>query len=220
MKCLTTFVSMALLCFGVATASGRNIRTSVTHHKLASQIDFASVFGCANASVQDLGYLIDNVREQADPIGLATLANELAALEKATGKTAEIKSTDLAAEAVGLAKERQHSLELRALAAMLPDQASDLNTVADAAAKIESAPKESGARGVNGTLHVDSHSAEPVDIYVNGTYCGRIGPNGDLYVAVGGPGTTTIFARGVFDGGTWSEQVDEVVGDFTWSLSD
>jgi hypothetical protein len=223
-----TLVGMAVLFYTVAGAlaqAGKDIQSTAVHQTKASQVDFAKELGCDSRCVTELGSKIDAARVDADPIELAVLANELAALEKATGKTADIKAADLESEAVALAKERRHSVELKTVAVILPDQATDLNSAADAAAKAEDAAKANkggaAARGIGGTLHVDSRADEPFDIYVNGTYVGRVGPNGDGFMYVGQPyGTTTLFARGVFSGATVRQDVSEVSGDITWTLSE
>ena len=220
--------TVALLVLSAATqvgfAAGKNIDTTVTPHTMAAKVDFAKELGVDNRSVTSLGSQIDSARMDADPIALATLANELAALEKATGKTADIKSDDLMTEAVDLAKQRHHSTELKTVAALLPGHADELNKAADEAAKMEADAKTNkgnNARGVAGTLHIDSRSTEPMDVYIDGIYVGRIPSGGDGYFAVGQPyGTTTMFVRGVWDGGTWSGAVSDVVGDWTWTLHD
>ncbi len=210
--------------FAVSTASAaQKFESKVEPGVKASGVDFAKELGSDSPSVRSLGYLIETARTEADPIGLAVLSNELAAVEKATGKMADIKAADLATEAAKLARQRGHATELKAVAVLLPDQAAELDKAAEAAAKAEAIAKKnkgSDSKGVNGILHIDSHAIEPLDAYVNGTYVGRVGPGGDLYVSVGGPGNTILFARGVFSGGTCAEEITEVVGNFTWTLHD
>jgi len=224
-----TIVGLCLLSLfpaAVVLADTKNIETHGTPQTAAVTVDFNKELGLASPSLRELGMRIDQARAACDPIGLATAASELAALEKATGKNADIRSDALAAEAIKLAQERNQSAELKAVAAILPDQATaaDLTEAADAAAKAEvaaAADKQSGSksRGIGESLHVDSRVGEPVNIFVNGVYVGQVSPAGDGYMHVGLPyGTTVLHGVGVIDGTTWDMQVSDVVGDFTWIM--
>jgi peptidoglycan hydrolase-like protein with peptidoglycan-binding domain len=220
------FLMCVLAPAAMLFADGQNFDSKSTPQTAAATIDFKKELGVSSPSLSDLGLRIDTARAAGDPIGLAVIANELAALEKATGKAADIKSDALAAEAIKLAQQRNRSEELKGVAAILPDQATAANlaTAADTAAKAEAAAaadKQSGAKGkgIAGILHVDSRIGEPTNIYINGNFVGQIPPGGDGYWNVGAPfGTTFLHAVGAYDGATCDEAVPQVVGDFSWTI--
>lgn len=219
-------VAMLLPAAVLHADDNKNLESKSTEHTRAAAVDFRKELGIASPSLVDLGARIDAARESGDPIGLASIAHELGALEKATGKTADIKSDALAAEAIKLAQQRNKSDELKAVAAILPEQASaaGLDKAADAAAKTEDAAaagKKNGgkSRGIGGGLHVDSRTNEPINIYVNGDYVGQVPPGGDGFMNINLPyGTTVLHAEGAWDGRYWDRDVPEVTGDFTWTL--
>jgi hypothetical protein len=220
------FLIFVLAPAAMLFADGQNFDSKSTSQTLAATVDFKKQLGVASPSLSDLGLRIDAARTVADPIGLAVIANELGALEKATGKAADIKSDVLAAEAIKLAQQRNRSDELKGVAAILPDQAAAANlaAAADAAAKSEAAAaadKKSGAKGkgISGILHVDSRISEPMNVYINGYFVGQIPPGGDGYWNVGQPfGVTVLHAVGAYDGASCDQAVSQVVGDFIWTL--
>jgi hypothetical protein len=163
-------------------------------------------------------------------VALAVASVELAADEKASSKTADVKSADLASEAIELAKERFHPTELKSVAAVLNGN-SDAGKLTDIAAKAEQleqaskATKESGAevkaKGIMGTLHVDNRSPETLSIYIDGNFVGFVRPFGDgyLYIGQGAWETTYVTARGS-QGSVWASAVRNPVGDYTCRIKE
>jgi hypothetical protein len=109
----------------------------------APAVDFSEELGLSYPSLATLGGRVDSARESEDPVALAVASVELAADEKASGKTDDVKSTDLASEAIELAKERFHPAELKSVAAVLSgnSEAAKLTDVAGKAEQMEAAAK-------------------------------------------------------------------------------
>jgi hypothetical protein len=106
---------------------------------------------------------------------------------------------------------------------------------ADPNVKADRAPNHEGAtaapapaakggertRGGVSVVHVDNWTQWYIDVYMDGTFCGSMGPWGDTYCYVGS-GNTTMYARALFDDGTilkWGPRVDYVDGAYTWKLN-
>lgn len=76
-------------------------------------------------------------------------------------------------------------------------------------------------RGGISVVHVDNWSQWYIDVYMNGSFCGSMGPYGDIYCAVSS-GNVTMYARAPFDDGSalkWGPRVSYVDGAYTWKLN-
>jgi hypothetical protein len=200
------------------------VETKKSDAVAASSVDFAKDLGLDFPSLKGFGAKIDEARMAADPVALATDAKELAALEKVSGKTAGIKSDDLAKEAVELASRRYQATELRAVALILGDTAGaakldDVAAKAETAAASAAKDKAAGVKqmGIGGSLHVDSRVDRWLSIYVNGVYVGQVRPGGDgiMYVGNNPYLTTLLEARDAF-GNHWVTYVNDAVNNYTW----
>lgn len=155
--------------------------TPVEKYVSATSIDFAKALDLSAPSVRTIGSRIEEARQAPDPIGLASTARELAAVEAATGKQASLKSSDVMKEAIALAKLRGRSAELKAVAALVSDQAAaeDLQVAAKKAEKAEAekaARAKNGelSRGICGVLHVNNQTHQHMEIYYNGMNIGCV----------------------------------------------
>jgi hypothetical protein len=181
----------------------------------AAGVDFAKELGLAFPTLVGIGGRIEEARQRPDPVGLAAAARELAAAEKASGKTATFKAEQLMKEAIDLAKLRYDADELKAVADLVgAKNGKDLMELAKKAEKAE------GHRGIRGQVHFDSRVNVSINCYVNGRYVGTMNNFGDLRYQVGdGPNDTTILEARAADGRYWSYQVSNNVNNFHWILN-
>lgn len=218
--------AIATISFAVtATAQEKSVEGKLEPHPLATSINFSQDLGLSFPSVTQIGARIEAARAAADPVGLASVAKELAALEKVSGKAAALTSAELAHEAVFLAKRRNHSVELKAVAQILGDLAGeDLTILAEKAHKMEHAAKEAKengekSRGITQRLHVDNHSQFYLAIYVDANYIGTVAPFGDLYYWVGqGVYETTYLDARTGTGVGVHKEIGWATGDFVWQI--
>jgi hypothetical protein len=76
------------------------------------------------------------------------------------------------------------------------------------------------SRGGTSTVHVDNHTSYYIAAYMDGGFCGTVGPWGDIWCNVGS-GNTNMYARAGFTDGstlTWGPNVGYVDGEYTWRL--
>ncbi|WP_153555687.1 hypothetical protein [Roseimaritima sediminicola] len=159
----------------------------------ADQIDFNVALQVPLKTLDTLGQTIEQARLTADPVALAAAARVLAAAEAVAGdKTAELKSDQLWQEAQQLAKRRNESAELAALAELAPDGvAADLQEASEAAKTAEEEARvaaEAGekSRDIHGVLHIINRSHEYIHLQVDGRCIGSIAPHGQRRVHVHG----------------------------------
>jgi hypothetical protein len=146
----------------------------------AATVDFQNALGLSFDSLSTLGTRIEHCRTTADPVGLASAAKELAVAEAVSGKKAPVTSADLSKQAIGLAKLRNNSQELSAVAMLSGDDAAgELKKLAVAAKQDEADRAAALAAGEEPKgdyhwMHVHNHCAQPVQIYHNGYGCGYV----------------------------------------------
>ena len=194
-NCLIAGVALAL---GVAAGGGpaaaedkapdkkKMIETRATKVELAAAVDFGEALGLDLVSLGSLGSRIDQARMATDPVALALAAKELAVAEEISGKTASIKASDLAKEAVTLATARNRPSELKAVAALTggEDKTELLALAGKAEAAIKARQDGEKPRGIEGTLYVRNNTRWYIDLYINGVKVGTSYPynNGSIYV--------------------------------------
>jgi hypothetical protein len=226
------------LCVGLAnlsaaagdkkeTGGARKLESKSKMAESALTINFAKELELGFPSLTTLGARIEQARQQADPVALAALARELGAAEKVADKTASLKASTLAKEAIEMAKHRLDKNEIKAVA-LLTGKAKDL---AEAVVKAEekavkdaddAKARQAGekGRGIQGRLHADSRVNATIDVFVDGRYVGTMGPFGDIYPWIGQtPWETTYLRAQSRDGRTWHHAVRGPVGDFHWILN-
>ncbi|MCO8123347.1 hypothetical protein NHH03_16475 [Stieleria sp. TO1_6] len=141
----------------------------------ACSINFQQALGADFSYLIPLGSQIHAARVTPDPVTLAVAAKSLAAAEAATGKQAQVTSSQVMAEAVELAKLRRDLKELKAIAQLVSDQSKKaelkqlIELTEDLAAESGEATKE-----VYGTLTVDNHTPHNLRITVDGREVGRV----------------------------------------------
>lgn len=168
--------------------------------KPATAVQFTTELGLSFQSLNGLGVRIDEARRAADPVGLAVAAHELAVAEKVADKKASLSAEAVMKEATKLAKMRDQSRELRAVALLSMDGKAkeELETLAAKAAKAEKdleAARKSGERpkGLWGTLKVDNLTGAQWRILTNGNPRGIVPPYKDVKFQVQhGPNTNTV----------------------------
>jgi hypothetical protein len=95
------------------------------------------------------------------------------------------------------------------------------NHVSATAAPAPAAKGGERTRGGVSVVHIDNWTQWYIDVYMNGTFCGSMGPWGDTYCYVPS-GNVTMYARAPFDDGSalkWGPRVDYVDGTYTWKLN-
>ncbi len=193
---------------------------------LATTIDWGKTLGLNFPSLTTLGARIEQARSQADPVGLAAAAKELAAAETVSGKNAAITAADLLKEATELAKFRFDANELKAVALLIGDGADSLDLLGEAkkAAKFHAEQRKARqagetTRGIRGQVRFDSRVDAFISCYVNGRYVGSMGPVGDVFCFVGDPGylSTHLYARSN-DGRFWRMTAHGDYDSFHWTL--
>ncbi len=132
----------------------------------ATTIHFPTELGVAFPSLIDLGARIEGARQAFDPVGLAVCAQLLQAAEKAGGKQASLTSAALRKEAVTMAKDRNGSVELTAVASLVGEAGAELQQLAEKARVLEEEAEAAAERGevprshghVVDTLHILNRS--------------------------------------------------------------
>ncbi len=205
---------------------GKVIETKSKSGTSAAAVPFAKELGVDLEALGSLGARVDQARSKSDPVILAGLANELAAVESAAGKQASLTSAALLKESVDLAKMRYLATELKVVGQLAGTQGQELLGLAKKAAADEmqaQKDREAGVkpRGITRFLIVDSRSSYDIAIYVNGVYKGTVPRGGDRVFLVGDSPWSTTYLRGQDAyGGSWTGSVSKDVADFTWKLTD
>lgn len=194
--------------------------------KSAAKIDFQMELGLAYPSLLTLGSRIQQYRTSSpDPVGLAHAARELALAEKVSGKKASLTSEALMAEAVLLAKVRNDSSELTAVAAIVSDKkvqaeltAAAKKAESDAAERAKLAKEGVKSRGIHSQLTVRNHDHYHVDVYYNGRYLGIVRGHGyrSFYVHDHSP-YFNLYARNHY-GKRWRRHLHGGYRSLTWNL--
>lgn len=189
----------------------------------ATQIDFNSELQVPLQALSHLGQTIEDAREEADPVCIASAANVLAAAESlAGGKKATITSAQLWDEAIKLAQLRNASAELSVLANLASGEvAADLKERSEAAKASEEAAAAAAAAGetqrdVTGDLHVINQSHEYINLRVDGRCVGWIAPHGHRNLHVHGAFHLTGHSRYHH----WHEDVHGHHHHYDWVLHD
>lgn len=143
-------------------------------------VNFPKELGLPFEYLSTLGVRIATARKSGDPVDLALAGQALAVAETAAGKTASVTSAEVFKEAIELAKLRNISSELSAVAQVVPDQATreSLTKAVPVAKKLEEEAKKKdpaeAARELHGNLYVTNKSGECMRIKVNGRYIGTV----------------------------------------------
>ena len=229
-----SFVVVGLLLLGAGTlsaaepekakegAKGTTIKIKATTAASATTIDFRKELGLPFESLAWLGGRIERCRIDADPVGLVACAQELQAAEKVAGKQGSLTAGALTAESTELAKMRNDSKELAAVALLAPAQAAELNKLAKAAAIQEedaASAAKSGEepKGIHSALEVHNHADVHVNVYVNGRYVGHVEAYGSRHFHLHVDGFVSLDARGPF-GHRWHRDVHEDYDTYTFEL--
>lgn len=229
-------VGLATLCWADAPAKGDDAKEKVLNssekdkqmQESAEAINFAKAFGLGFDSHETLGSRIQQARRAADPVALASEANELAVAEKISGKKASLTSSALLDEAEKLATLRANSSELKAVALLAPDETSrkKLNDLATTAQKREEAAADkvrSGerSRGITNNVRVVNHTHDRWTIYINGNYAGWVNPFGAYTFYVGDdPQAETVLEATADDGGHLQQNAESPRANYVWNLSE
>jgi hypothetical protein len=159
------------------------VETKAAKTTPATAIDFNHELGLQFEALVKLGGCIEEARKNGDPVSLATAATCLSASETASGKKAKLTAEELFKEAVKMAKARDISTELKAVAALTKghEVSKELSTMAEAAEKKEAdriAKFKSGekSRGLIGRLTVRNETPYRLYISVNFVEIGWVGP--------------------------------------------
>lgn len=208
-------------------AKAEVLETKATQQELAAATNFSKTLGLSYESLTTLGSRIDQARRVADPVGLASCAQELAVAEQVSGKKAGLTSDAVLKEAAEMAKMRFDPSELKAVSLIAKGNEALSKELATTAAKAEKAEKERIAaakeggktRGIMGQLHADSRVGTSIHVYVDGRYIGTMGPYGDIYRHLGQTAweTTYLSARSN-DGRHWNRNVSAAVNNYHWIL--
>jgi len=194
----------------------------------ATTINFIKALDLHFDSLATLGSRIEEARKNADPVALATCANYLAAAETASGKKASLTAEALTKEAVDLAKLRDESAELKAVATLVKDASAELMPLAEKAAKREAderAAFKSGERprGIMGYVTAVNNTGYRIYVWEDGHELGWVNPY-DTYtfnVRIGhGPNHNSVLNCRSEDGSYhYRYIVDGTVENFTWTLN-
>lgn len=185
-----------VLVAGLATmafADGEiKLESKAEQRETATSVDFNAALGLQFPSLTGLGARIEQAMQDADPVGLANAAHELAIAEQVSGKEASITSAELLEKAVGLAKLRLIESEIKAVAAIVTDPATrkDLEAAQKQAAEVaaemaKALESDEQSKGIAGTMTVYNYSYASVDVYYNGIYLGVVFPRAYFTFAVG-----------------------------------
>jgi hypothetical protein len=167
-----------------ADEKATKVETKGVPRTSAATVDFQNSLGLSFDSLASLGTRIEHCRTAADPVGLAAAAKELAVAEAVSGKKATVTSDAISKEAIELAKLRNSSQELSAVAYLSGDDAAADLKKAAAAAKQAEADRASALaageepKGDHHFMHVHNHHAHPVQIYHNGYHSGYVPAHG------------------------------------------
>jgi hypothetical protein len=153
----------------------------------AASANLRREFDLAFDSLGTLGSRIDSARRKPDPVALAHAANELAAAEKVSGKTASITSKQLIKEAAELAGVRRQEAELKVVlhvSNQLQTQEHNLALLKDNIALAQQAAKEDKdyfdrkeePTSAPRKVVVNNYTTQYLDIYVNGNYKTQVAP--------------------------------------------
>jgi hypothetical protein len=192
---LATLLAFSLLSFAganqakddPAAADKEKIDTTATPRPSAAGVKFRKELGLNDPALSTLGARIDAARRAHDPVALGRLTNELAAAEKASGKTASVTSKELAKQAAELAKMRRKESELQALIAsqqqitgaddtiaILQQTLSDAKAAAKAdseAIRMNQEPTWQARK-----IIVNNYTSQYIDVWVNGSYKVQVSP--------------------------------------------
>lgn len=200
------------------------IRSTSTANIRGTSVDFPVELDLPFESLATLGARIEQARHNADPVGLAVCARELAAAEAASGQHTTLTSEMLDAEVDEMVRQRFRSQELLAVSRLVSNTelSQDLAQLAKQAAEAEQKQREAAeagemSRGIR-TLIVRNHSKQFARVYVNGSFAFSVQPYGRAYGTVGTYGDETCLkARGA-SGGYWHQDVAGQWREWTWNL--
>lgn len=193
------FLSISIVTLLMASASmtsaqdanekSAKLETNAEKRTPANTIDFNAELQVPLQALSHLGQMIEEARQEADPICIASAANILAAAESLAGdKRAKLTSSELWDEAMKLAEMRNSSAELLTLASLAgDDKATSLKEMSESAKADEDAAREAEeagetAKDLNGDLHIYNRSHEYVSIYIDGRYLRGLAPHSSMEV--------------------------------------
>lgn len=147
----------------------------------ARTVNFIKEFGVPLDYLGTIGVQIAEARKSADPVALAVAARGLEAAEAASGKKASVTSAEVMKEAVELAVMREIPAELKAIKALVSDDATrktitqTLEVAEKAQADAKAASRDGDRqRAIIGTLEVRNYSNECLRIFVDGREVGVV----------------------------------------------
>jgi hypothetical protein len=196
------------------------------NYKSAATVDFSVELGLSFPSLVTLGSRIELFRSTTpDPFGLASAASELATAEKLSGGNASITSEQLMSEAVEMARVRNDSSELKAVAIIVGNEKvqKELTDLAARAERDENRRSEQTktgivTRGIVSELIVDNDSHQFVKIYYNRRYVGTLKPHGHRHIKIHDHSPFyDLYARGSF-GTIWKRHLHGDRKNYTWKL--
>lgn len=194
----------------------------------ARTVNFNSAYGLSFSHLAELGGRIDRAYQNSDPVALANIANELARLEKTSGKKASIQAATLRKGAIELAKLRLDSAEIAMVAAIFSHDAAtakSLTAYVKQAKKLEKvllakakAPQKT--KGIYSDLIIDNESHQQISVYYNGRYLGSVSAHGHRHFHVHDHAHRHHFDLRAYGchGSRWSRHVHGDYSNFTWRL--
>lgn len=197
----------------------------------ARAVNFKKALGLPFDSLGTLGSRIESARRKGDPVALAHQASELKVAEKVSGKKASLTSQQLLAESAELARLRRQVAELKAVAAVHEQIATeegevknltDQIAIADKAAKDEADAVRRNKLPTDGPRWVllNNYTTQYVDLWVNGNYKMQVPPGGSKWCVIEHKWNPTMLtAYGSEDDTSWGPRpIYGAFKTYTWNL--
>jgi len=163
------------------------VDSKATRKTAAKSVNFRKELNLPFQTLDNLGSRIDTARRASDPVALAHTASELAVAEKVSGKQAKVTSAVLIQESAQLASLRKQSAELKTVAQVASQVASEQALVtnlhnqiadADASARLDKAAidKNQEPGWSPRKVVINNHTLQYLTVFVNGFYKTEISP--------------------------------------------
>jgi hypothetical protein len=163
------------------------VDSKATRKTAAKSVNFRKELNLPFQTLDNLGPRIDTARRASDPVALAHTASELAVAEKVSGKQATVTSGTLIQESAQLAKLRNQAAELKAVAQVASQVASEQalvtslhNQIADAeaSARLDKAAidKNQEPGWTPRKIVINNHTLQYLTVFINGFYRTEISP--------------------------------------------
>jgi hypothetical protein len=225
-RLLATAIVASLAVTGVARADdGNTLDSQLEERTSAASIDFAGELGLQFPTLTTLGARIEQARQAGDPVGLMAAATELRVAEGVSEEQASLTAETLTEEAVELAQMRGASVELKAVAMLVDDEATteSLQEAIAAAEEREEEIKDAQEDGEQsrylvGDLIINNHTHFWLDIHVNGFYTGLVAPHAHQHFHVHSHYSETVINANARGGGNAHRHIHSH-GDYVWNIS-